>query len=103
MVIEGDTAHSQQRTIVDFESNVDGRVSRFLPNDSDIRLGMAHLTQPSANCEGDSMKRCWIGWFAEPERELFVFHHFFDLFLRQQSGARILPFRKEREFTDMET
>ncbi len=68
MAIEGDPAHSQQGTIVDFEPNGDGCVARFLPHDSDVRLGMAELIQSGANCEGDPMKRRRIGGFTERGR-----------------------------------
>ena len=83
MAIETHLAHSQQGAIVDFESNGCRRVLRFLPTDLNARPRMAKLIQSGANREGDQLKRRRIGWFSEPGSEFLVFHHFFDLFLRE--------------------
>src|SRR5260370_76061 len=101
MAIETHPAHSQQGAIVDFEPNGDSCVARFLTRDSNARIRMAQLIQPCANCEGDPMKRRWIGWFSEAGREFLVFQHLFDLFLREEPGARILYFGKKGPFLKM--
>jgi len=63
MAIETHLAHSQQGTIVDFESNGERSVCRFLTRDSDARLRMAPLIQSGANREGDPLKR-YDRWFS---------------------------------------
>src|SRR5882724_490039 len=101
MAVETHPTYAKQWAIVDFEPDGDRRVARFLTSDLDIRRGMAQLIQLSANREGDPMKRHRIGWFSERRRELFVFQHFFDLFLREQPGARVFDFGKKRQFLQM--
>src|SRR6266849_4875664 len=95
MAIEAHPAHSQQGAIVDFEPNGDSCVARFLTRDSNARIRVAQLIQRCANREGNTMKRRWIGWFSEAGREFLVFQHFFDLFLREEPGTRILHFGKK--------
>ena len=56
MAIETHLAHSQQGTIVDFESNGERSVSRCLTRDSNARPRMALLIQFGANREGDQLK-----------------------------------------------
>src|SRR6267378_2918323 len=101
MAIETHLAHSQQGTIVDFESNGERSVSRLLTRDSNARPRMALLIQSGANREGDQLKRHRIGWFSEPGSEFLVFQYFFDLFLREQPGAGILHLGKKRPLLQM--
>ncbi len=98
MAIEIDPPHSQQGAIIDFKSNSDRCIACFFSIDSNSRLRVPQLIQAGTNRESDPLKCRWVGWFSECWCELFVFQHFFDLFLGKQPGARILHFGKERKF-----
>jgi len=93
--------YGQMSAIVDFEPDGYRRVLRFLPLDSNTRFRVAQLIQTGANREGNPLERRWIGWFSKAGCELFVFEHFFDLFLREQPGARILHLGKKRPLLQM--
>src|SRR4029077_12565548 len=101
MAVETHSAYAKQGAIADFKPDGDSRVARFHTHDSDIRLGMTQLIQPGANREGDLMKRHWVGWLSERRREFCFFQHFFDLFLREQPGTRVLDFGKKRQLLHM--
>src|SRR5260370_37479701 len=101
MAVETHPPHSQQGAVIDFKPDAHSCVARFFTRDSDIRIRMAQLIQSSANRDGSPMKRRWIGWFAERRREVFVFQHFLGLVFREEAGARVFPFGKERQLVQM--
>ena len=92
MAIETYPAHSQQRAIVDLETNADYCVASFGTSDSNDCIRVAQIIQSGPNREGNPLKYCRIGWLSELGRKLLVFQDFFDLFRREETRARILHF-----------
>ena len=101
MTIKAHPAHSQQRAFVDFESNRNRRVLGILSPDLNACFRVTQRIQAGANCEGDPLKRCWIGRSSDPGHEFPLLEYFFDLPAREQPGAGILHLGNERQLIQM--